>query len=204
MSPGTGGDVDSRFLAHTMPSDYEDLCRMDVLGVADPPSGDQSVVHSEFLEQLQRSPEGWYESGPPWKGDHQPLPSDKSGSLRRLSSLIQRLKRVGKLQNYYAIMQEQLTEEIIEEASMEPKGREFYIPHKPVLRESAESTKLRIVYHASARAYESAPSLNDCLEIEPPLQNQLWKVLLRGRFYTVALAGDIQKAFLQVRIRPED
>lgn len=67
-----------------------------------------------------------------------------------------------------------------------------------------QSTKLRIVYDASARAYESAPSLNDCLEIGPPLQNQVWKVLLRGRFYTVALAGDIQKAFLQVRIRPED
>ena len=105
MSPGTGGDVDSMFLAHTMPSDYEDLCRMDVLGIADPPSGDQSVVHAEFLEQLQRSPEGWYESGLPWKGDHQPLPSNKSGSLKRLSSLIQRLKRVGQLENYHAIMQ---------------------------------------------------------------------------------------------------
>ena len=87
---------------------------------------------------------------------------------------------------------------------MEPKGREFYMPHKPVLRESAESTKLRIVYDASARTYESAHALNVCLEIGPPLQNQLWKVHLRGRFYTVALAGDIQKAFLQVRIRPED
>ena len=85
---------------------------------------------------------------------------------------------MGQLENYHAIMQEQLTEGIIEEASMEPKGREFYIPHKPVLRESEESMKLRIIYDASARAYESAPSLNDCLEIGPPLQNQLWKVLL--------------------------
>ena len=50
----------------------------------------------------------------------------------------------------------------------------------------------------------SAPSLNDCLEVGPPLQNQLWKVLLRGRFHAVALAGDIRKAFLQVRIREQD
>ena len=87
MSPGTGGDVDSMFLAHTMQSDYEDLCRMDVVGITDPPSGDQSVVHAEFLEQLQRSPEGWYESGLPWKGDHQPLPSNKPEVLDDFQAL---------------------------------------------------------------------------------------------------------------------
>ena len=74
--------------------------------------------------------------------------------------------------------------------------REFYIPHKAVVRENAETTKTRIVYDASARAYDSAPSLNDCLEVGPPLQNQLWKALLRGRFHPVAIAGDICKAFV--------
>lgn len=57
-----------------------------------------------------------------------------------------------------------------------------------------------IVYDASARSYDSAPSLNDCLEIGPPIQNQLGKVLIRGRFHAVALASDICKAFPQVRI----
>lgn len=47
--------------------------------------------------------------------------------------------------------------------------REFYIPHKPVVREIAESTKLRIVYDASARAHDNAPSLNDCLHAGSPL-----------------------------------
>ena len=37
MSPGTGADVDSMFVVHTMPSDFEELCRMDVLGIEDPP-----------------------------------------------------------------------------------------------------------------------------------------------------------------------
>lgn len=49
-----------------------------------------------------------------------------------------------------------------------------------------------------------APSLNDCLEGGPPLQSQLWKVLLRGMFHAVALSGDIRKAFLQARIREQD
>ena len=79
-------------------------------------------------------------------------------------------------------------------------GREFYIPHKPVVRATAESTKLRIVYDASARAFDGALSLNDCLHAGPPLQNKLWRVLVRGRFNPVVVSGDLQKAFLQVRI----
>ena len=65
-----------------------------------------------------------------------------------------------------------------------------------------ESTKTRIVYDASSKT-GSQPSLNDCLNMGPPLQNQLFKVLVRGRFHPVALSGDIRKAFLQVRIRTE-
>ena len=63
---------------------------------------------------------------------------------------------------------------------------------------AAESTKLRIVYDASARAYPVAPILNDCLNAaDPPHQNHLWSVLARMRFHP----GDLKLAFLQVRIK---
>lgn len=73
-----------------------------------------------------------------------------------------------------------------------PVGREFYIPHKPVIRESAESTKLRIVFDASAKANEKSPSLNDCLEKGPALQNLLWDILVRNHLKPIALAGDLK------------
>ena len=82
--------------------------------------------------------------------------------------------------------------------------KEFYIPHKAVVRESAESTKVQIVYDASAKANEKVPSLNDCLETGLPIQNKLWSVLTRNRFHPVALAGDLKQAFLHVRVREED
>lgn len=82
---------------------------------------------------------------------------------------------------------------------MPAKGREFYIPQKAVIRENAETTKMRIAYDASVRANDTAPSLNECLETVPPLQNQL-KVLVWGRFHAIAFAGDIRKAFMQVRV----
>ena len=41
--------MENAFLTHTIVSDYEALCKLDVLGLEDKPSGDQSVVHAEFL-----------------------------------------------------------------------------------------------------------------------------------------------------------
>ena len=92
----------------------------------------------------------------------------------------------------------------MERAENEATNKEFYIPHKPVVRESAETTKMRIVYDASARANPKVPSLNDCLETGPPLQNLLWNVLVRNQFHAVAIAGDLKQAFLQVRIREHE
>ena len=111
----------------------------------------------------------------------------------------------GELERYNDIIQTQLSQGIVERADEVVKdGREFYIPHKAVLRENAESTKISIVYDVSARANASVPSLNECLEIGPPLQDQLRNMLIRNRFYPVAIAGDLKQAFLQIRVRRED
>ena len=85
----------------------------------------------------------------------------------------------------------QIQENIVESAPEQPNGREFYIPHKPVIRENADSTKLRIVYDASAKERAEVPSLNDCLHAGPSLQNKLWSVLVRGRFHPVAVTADL-------------
>ena len=62
----------------------------------------------------------------------------------------------------------------------------------------------RVHYDGSAQRSKSAPSLNECSQTGPPLQNKLWSVLAKDGFYPVALAGDLKQAFLQVRIREED
>ena len=205
LSPGSEPNLSNMFLTQTSAVDYENLCRLDVLGLQDHPAGDQDLVYQEFKEQLVRSPNGWYETGLLWKGNHPPLPNNKHGSLKRLENLVKKLeKQPQMLEKYDAIIQDQLTQRIVERVEEEPSGKEFYIPHKPVVRETAESTKIRIVYDASARAYDKAPSLNDCLETGPPLQNKLFSVLTRNRFHPIALVGDLKQAFLQIRIREED
>ena len=109
-----------------------------------------------------------------------PLPNNRGGSLRRLTTQVAKLRRAGKLKEYDAIIREQLAEGVVEPAPSQPVGKEFYMPHRAVIKESAESTKLRVVYDCSARGREGAPSLNDCLDPGPALQNKLWNVLVHG------------------------
>ena len=193
ISPGSEVDLSNMFLTQTSTVDYENLCNLDVLGLKDSPAGDQQSVYEEFKEQLIRRPDGSYETGLPRRGCHPPLPNNELGSLRRLNYLARKLgKQPGMLQKYDDVIKDQLSQGIVEKATEEADGREFYIPHKPVVRDSAETTKLRIVYDASARENEKAPSLNECLETGPSLQNLLWSVLVRNRFYPVAIAGDLK------------
>ena len=87
------------------------------------------------------------------------------------------------------MIKEQLNQGIVERVEAAPQGHEVYLPHEAVIRETAASTKLRVVCDASARACDNVPSLNECLNPGPPLQNQLWSVLVRSRFHPVAITG---------------
>lgn len=126
------------------------------------------------------NPEGWYETGLLWKAGHPPLPNNRNGSLCCLANLVKKLeKEPGHLDEYDRIVQDQLEQAIVKRVNGEPQGeREFYLPNKLVIREAAESTKMRIVFDTSAKASQTSPSLNDCLETGPPLQNLLWSVLV--------------------------
>ena len=46
--------------------------------------------------------------------------------------------------------------------------------------------------------------MNECLETGPPLQNSLWDILIRSCFRPTLLCGDIEKAFLHIRIRESE
>lgn len=111
------------------------------------------------------------------------------------------MRKTDLLDEYDAVIREQLEEGVVEPTPAEVSGREFFLLHRAVVRRNAETTKLRVVYDASARAQDKSPSLNDRLHAGPPLQNKLWSVVVRNRFHPMVVAGDIRRAFLQVRIR---
>ena len=69
MSPGAETNLLPVYLAINSTADYERLCALDVLGLVDTGTGDQGDVYNEFNTH---SPEGWYKTALPWKGNHPP------------------------------------------------------------------------------------------------------------------------------------
>ena len=56
------------------------------------------------------------------------------------------------------------------------------------------------MYDASSQLSENHPSLNDCLETGPPLQNKMYDIMVKNCIYPIANTGDLKQVFLQIRI----
>ena len=107
-------------------------------------------------------------------------------------------------QEYHNVIADQIRSGVVEpvnEDDVKPPGQVHYLPHKEVVRHDKDTTKLRVVYDASARNH--GPSLNDCLYAGPPLTPLIFNILTRFRVHPVAVTADIEKAFLNIAISPE-
>ena len=74
------------------------------------------------------------------------------------------------LNEYQQVISQQVQDGVIEEVdtSLEPEpGTVFYLPHQAVIRRDAISTKLGVVYDASAKSSSELPSLNDSIHPGP-------------------------------------
>ena len=163
------------------------------------------TLYEEFQEQISFK-DNRYEVHLPWKMPHPPLPDNYELSLKRLSNLLKRLNQEPEvLKEYDSVIKEQLRKgivEVVEKPDEGEVGKTHYLPHHAVVRREKATTRLRVVYDASARS--DGVALNDCVYTGPPLTENIFDVLLRFRVNQVALTGDVEKAFLMVRMTEED
>ena len=176
------------------------LWDLDSIGIREP-----DKVHESVLDAITFTGDR-YSVGLPWKVCHKPLPSNYNLSLLRLKNQVKKLRHTPEsFEKYNDIISQQVQDGIIEQVSeMEPAGKTHYLPHRAVVRENVESTKVRIVYDASCKERTSGVSLNDCLHVGPSLTPMIFDVLLRFRVSPLAIVSDIEKAFLNIGIHPED
>ena len=130
--------------------------------------------------------EDHYEANLIWKESHSLLSDNKYGSIGSFINSVKNLKHTNKLEADVNIIHEQRANEIIEKVEVEKVNetateRVFYLPYRPAIWKSAETTEKRVVCDTSARACQTSASLKECLETSPPLQNQLWIILIRSR-----------------------
>ena len=176
------------------------LWDLDSLGIR--PNDD---VHEALIDDIVFTGER-YSVSLPWKAGCGPLPLNYNNCVARLKSQVRKLKQDPKiLCEYDRIISEQLETGIISRVTeMEDPEKVSYLPHSAVVRENAETTKVRVVYDASCKDKNTGTSLNDCLHVGPSLTPLIFDILLRFRDARVALVGDIAKAFLNIEVNPAD
>ncbi|XP_055944799.1 uncharacterized protein LOC129975691 [Argiope bruennichi] len=105
---------------------------------------------------------------------------------------------------YENILLNWLDEDIIEEVpTNEMNSYGNYLPHRAGIKLSSSTTPIRPVFDVSARL-ANYPSLNQCLECGPNLNELIPNILLRFREGQLGVIANIRKAFLQISIRKED
>jgi hypothetical protein len=77
----------------------------------------------------------------------------------------------------------------------------YYLPHHAVLREQSETTKLRVVFDASAKTSTNI-SFNDIQHIGPSIQDDLFSILLRFRQHRFVFSADVEKMYRCIQVHP--
>ncbi|XP_033348712.1 uncharacterized protein LOC117232989 [Bombus vosnesenskii] len=131
--------------------------------------------------------------------------SSKAAAMSRLASLHRRFQRDKQYETAYsAVIQEYLDVGHMTKINTDhATDHGYYLPHHGVIKESSDTTKLRVVFDGSASS-TTGVSLNDALHTGPKLQEDLRNILLRFRSFQYVLTGDIEKMYRQFILRPED
>lgn len=79
----------------------------------------------------------------------------------------------------------------------------YFVPHLPVIREDRSTTKVRIVFDASAKTTNGF-SLNDRMIVGPKIQNDLATLLIQFRKHAIALVADVEKMYRMIWLTASD
>ena len=141
----------------------------------------------------------------PSEAEYKNIPDNFVPARNRLLSFLKHLsKNLEQLKRYDTIKEQERDGVIISAHNREiiRHGEEHYIPHSEVIKEERETTKLRIVYDASAN--QNGPSVNEILHSGPSLLQKIFDILVRFKSYKYEILSDIQPAFLNIQVADED
>ena len=165
---------------------------------------DQHALH--IAENTLRFIGGRYEIGLPWKDSTQRthLPDSYPVALRRLKYTEKTLMKNPEVwSKYNGVIQKYLQQGYIRRTiTTTPEQDAWYLPHFPIIKPDRATTKIRIVFDASAQV--NGVSLNSLIHAGPKLQNDLCKILVRFRQKPVAVVCDIAEMYLQVGLKEDD
>ncbi|XP_067214144.1 uncharacterized protein [Linepithema humile] len=161
----------------------------------------------------QRTSFGWVISGPANSNTSRSSSQGCHVSVdKELQDLLQRfwkLEEVSSVTSSSMSVNEQESEyeklghmKLIPNSQPEPTVA-YYLPHHGVIRETSQTTKLRVVFNGSSRT-SSGVSLNDLLYTGKKLQIDVLDVLIWFRQFRYVFFSDIEKMYRQINVHEED
>ncbi|XP_026830502.1 uncharacterized protein LOC113563287 [Ooceraea biroi] len=135
------------------------------------------------------------------------LGESRSQAQRRFEQLERRLVKQPQIKQAYCEFMREYEElhhmTLVEDLESLKSKESYFIPHQAVVRPDSVTTKLRVVFDASAKT-TFGTSLNDKLMPGPNLQKDLLHITLRFRVHEYVVTADIKKMFRQILIHQKD
>lgn len=166
-------------------------------------SDEETDCEIHFINNVARNDEGRYIVRLPFRRFITHIGDSRTIAMKRLIGLEQRLNRDADLKlEYTRVFEEYKTLGHMSTVD-NPRHVGYHMPHHAVIKQSSNTTKVRIVFDASAKSTNGI-SLNDCLMVGPTIQDKLFSHLIRFRTYNYILSADIEKMYRQILVHEDD
>lgn len=165
--------------------------------------GENKFVENYFTSTVWRDDDGTVVVSTPLVQDISLLGDSRRKALACFLR-IEKKFRDNKLlyEEYRKFMKNYLDMNHMELVNLNNKNLNF-LTHHAVIRSDAVTTKLRVVFNASAKT-TSGYSFNDLQPVGPKLQADIWEILLNWRFFSHVFTADIQNMFRTIRLNESD
>ncbi|XP_055632492.1 uncharacterized protein LOC129772973 [Toxorhynchites rutilus septentrionalis] len=168
---------------------------------------EETACENHFRQTVARNLDGRYIVRLPLQSNVlEQLGDNRSNAIRRFRMLESRLNRQHDIADQYTDFMNEYQSlghmRRVTEYQTPPENC-YHLPHHAVIREESTTTKLRVVFDASAKT-SNGPSLNDALLVGPIVQEDLRSIIMRSRRNKVMLIADIKQMFRQILVDPRD
>lgn len=168
-----------------------------------PKSEEEIDCERHFVNNVSRNEKGRYTVRLPFRKNAETLGESRTIALRRLLSLERKLDADETLKNEYTrVIKEHLRlghMSIVKDS----ENNGYYMPHHAVIKETSNTTKVRVVFDASAKTSHGI-SLNEALMVGPTIQDKLFTHIIRFRTYNYVITADVEKMYCQVLLHEND
>ncbi|XP_014214870.1 uncharacterized protein LOC106644039 [Copidosoma floridanum] len=154
-------------------------------------SRDEIACEKHFVNNTRRDPTGRYIVRLPFGCNKFELGESRSQALNRFYSLERKFKVNPNFKvEYEKVMQEYIDLNHMSLANDTVRG--YYLPHHAIIKPSSETTKLRVVFDASAKT-STGISLNEVLLVGPTIQDKIFEQVIKFRAHKYVITADIAR-----------